>query len=96
MMNQEDRSENAKAQSSESLSHDTKKELQRSSYTRTQRLLATIRLVIMAGLIVALIVLFLTGAEPGAILAVLFCLIVIPCVLYGFRLYVDYTVRKDK
>ena len=96
MMNQEDRSENAKTQSSESLSHDTKKELQRSSYTRTQRLLATIGLVIMAGLIVALIVLFLTGAEPGAILAVLFCLIVIPCVLYGFRLYVDYTVRKDK
>ena len=96
MMNQEDRSENAKAQSSESLSHDTKKEPQRSSYTRTQRLLATIGLVIMGGLIVALIVLFLTGAEPGAILSVLFCLIVIPCVLYGFRLYVDYTVRKDK
>ncbi len=96
MMNQEDRSENAKTQSSESLSHGTKKEPQRSSYTRTQRLLATIGLVIMAGLIVALIVLFLTGAEPGAILAVLFCLIVIPCVLYGFRLYVDYTVRKDK
>lgn len=96
MMKQEERSENTKAQSSEALSHDTKKEPRRSSYTRTQRLLATIGLVIMVGLIVALIVLFLTGAEPGAILAVLFCLIVIPCVLYGFRLYVDYTVRKGK
>ena len=66
----------------------------KSSYTRGQRLLARIALVFIALLLVLLLVLLAVGASPGAILSVLFFLIVVPCVLYGFRLYIDFTRRK--
>lgn len=67
---------------------------QSSAYTPLQRVFAVLALLIIAGLLIALIGLLLTGAAPEKILAVLFCLIVIPCVLYGCQLYVRYTVQK--
>ena len=66
----------------------------KSSYTKGQRLLARIALAVIALLLVLLFVLLAVGASPGAILSVLFFLIVVPCVLYGFRLYIDFTRRK--
>ena len=66
----------------------------KSSYSKGQRILALLGLILIAVLLVALLWNSLTGGDPRVSIALLFCLIVVPCVLYGFRLYVDYTVRK--
>ena len=68
----------------------------KSSYSKGQRLIALIGLLIIALLVIALIINAILGGDPGITIALLFCLIVIPCVLYGFRLYVNYTVKKRR
>ncbi len=68
-----------------------------SSYSRLQRILAMAGLLIIALLFVLLFVLLLTGGSTGAILSVLFCLIVIPCVVYGIKLYTYFlSKRRDE
>ena len=62
----------------------------KSSYTGTQRLIARIGLLLIAALILLLIALLIIGAEPGAILSVLFLLIVVPCAIYGIKLYIGF------
>ena len=89
-----DNDNNNKMTAENMISAEDKDTVSKSSYTRGQRLLARIALVLIALLLVLLFVLLAVGASPGAILSVLFFLIVVPCVLYGFRLYKDFTRRK--
>ncbi len=76
------------------ISAEDKDTVSKSYYTRGQRLLARIALILIALLLVFLFILLAVGASPGAILSVLFLLIVVPCALYGFKLYIDFTRRK--
>ncbi|MDO4266543.1 MAG: hypothetical protein Q4C63_08820 [Eubacteriales bacterium] len=70
------------------------KEPQASGNGRLRRMLAGLMLLIIAVLFCVLIYLAATGAPPEALLSVLFCLIVIPCLLYAFKLYIDFTTKK--
>ena len=66
----------------------------KSDYSALQRLLAIAGLVVFAVLIAALIITLATNGSKQVLLTILFFLIVIPCVLYAFMLYVKHTVRK--
>lgn len=65
------------------------------SYTKIQRSVARLCLVLFVLVLLAGLFCLFTANTRGLI-AVLFCLIVVPCVFYGFKLYVDYTVRRKK
>ena len=66
------------------------------SYSALHRILAILGLVVIAGLLIALFVTLITGGSPGRLLAILFCLIVIPCVLWAFALYIRHTTGAGK
>ena len=83
-----------KAAAEDQIETEDQDNVSKSSYTKGQRLLARIALVLIALLLVLLFVLLAVGASPGAILSVLFLLIVVPCALYGFKLYINFTRRK--
>lgn len=83
-----------KAAAEDQIETEDQDNVSKSSYTKGQRLLARIALVFIALLLVLLFVLLAVGASPGAILSVLFLLIVVPCALYGFKLYINFTRRK--
>lgn len=68
----------------------------RKTPTKKQRVLACIGLIITAALIIGLITAVCVHASPGVILALLFCLIVIPCAIYGASIYIRKTVRKNE
>ena len=65
-----------------------------SSYSKTQRILAICGIVLLAFFVVMLLFTLVTGGSPEQLLFWLFGLIVIPCVLYAFTLYVKHTVKK--
>lgn len=66
----------------------------KSTYTKKQRILAIIGLIIVAALIIGLIIAVCVHASSGVILSLLFCIMVIPCAIYGASIYVKRTVRK--
>lgn len=68
----------------------------RSSYTKTERFLARLALLAFVFILTALFYTAFTGGSAGQLLALLFCLIVIPCLLFAFRLYVRYTSGKNE
>ena len=51
---------------------------------------------IIAAVFLALIVLTFTGGPENVILALLFCVIVIPVMLYGYALILKYVRNKNK
>lgn len=63
------------------------------TYTKAERLIARILLLFFAVLLLVGLFCLITANMRG-LLAVLFCLIVLPCIFYGFKLYVSYTVRR--
>lgn len=65
-------------------------------YTKKQRVFAIIGLIIMAALIIGLITAVIAHASAGVILALLFCIMIIPCAIYGASIYVKRTVKKDE
>lgn len=69
---------------------------QKSSYTPLQRGLAMAGILLIAAVVLLLIYNLLTGGPESTILGLLFCLIVLPCILYGFRMYVEHTVKKKE
>ena len=66
----------------------------RSSHTKTERVLALLALVFFAVVLLLLLFTAFTGGSAGQLLALLFCLIVVPCLLFAFRLYLRYTAKK--
>ena len=70
------------------------KQAPESSYTKGQRMLALLGAGLLAALALLLIVLLITGGSEGALLAVLFCLIVLPCVFYIIIRYAKHTTGK--
>ena len=65
-------------------------------YTKKQRILAIIGLIIMAALIIGLIAAVIAHASAGVILALLFCIMIIPCAIYGAAIYIKRTVKKNE
>lgn len=65
-------------------------------YTKKQRILAAAGLIIMAALIIGLIAAVIVHASAGVILALLFCIMIIPCAVYGASVYVKRTVKKNE
>lgn len=65
-------------------------------YTPAERRLAILGVFLIIVLLLLLIHLSFSGGSPQAILAVLFCVMIIPCIFYAFRLYVSYTVAKKE
>ena len=53
-------------------------------------------ILIIAAVFLALIVLTFTGGPENVILALLFCVIVIPVMLYGYALILKYVRNKNK
>lgn len=66
----------------------------KSGYTPLQRGLAITGILLIAALILLLIYHLLTGGPERTILGLLFCLIVLPCILYGIRIFVEHVVKK--
>jgi len=58
-----------------------------------KRILAWAGILCFAAALIALIVLTMTGASANTILAVLFCLIVLPVLFYGLSIYAK--LQKD-
>lgn len=69
---------------------------QPSSHSRAERLFARLALCAFAFILLALLYETVTGGSAEHILALLFCLIVIPCLLFAFRLYVRYTAGRHE
>lgn len=67
-----------------------------SSHTGLQRFLAWTGLLLILLLLLALFYTLITGGSTGQLLAILFCLMVIPCMLYAFQLYLRYTVQQKR
>ena len=65
-----------------------------SSYTKKQRLLAAMALLLIGIIIVALIINTFFGRDPGVTMALLFLLIVVPCALYGIRIFIERTTKR--
>ena len=61
---------------------------------KTKRILAIAGLLFFAGVFISLIIHLARNAEPGVILAHLFCLIVVPCLFYVFLLL--RRIRREK
>ena len=61
-----------------------------------KRIFAWAGVLIIAALVLALIVLTFTGGSANVIMALLFCLIVIPVMLYGYILITKFLRDKDK
>lgn len=66
----------------------------RSAYTPAQRTFAFAGLVLFIAVLAALLFTVFTGGSANTILALLFVLTVVPCILYAFRLYVNHTVKR--
>ena len=62
---------------------------------RLKRIFARITLFIIAVLLCLLLYFAFTGAPPEVLLAILFCLIVVPAVAYVF-LWITELIRKDR
>lgn len=71
---------------------DNKKE----DYTKKQRVMAAAGLAVMAALIAGLIAAAIAKAPAGVLLALLFCIMIIPCIIYGASIYVKRTVIKKE
>ena len=59
-----------------------------------RRILALLLLCVIIALFAALLYFAATGAPAETILSILFCLIVIPCLIYAFRLCVRFMSKK--
>ena len=60
-----------------------------------KRFFAWAGILIIAAVFLALIVLTFTGGPENVILALLFCVIVIPVMLYGYALILKYVRNKN-
>lgn len=69
---------------------------EKGTYTKLQRLLARIALAGIALLLLLIFWLMATGASPASLLGALFCLIVLPCLIYALNLYIRHTTGKRK
>lgn len=67
-----------------------------SSYTKAERVLAVLALLAIGIVLILLLLTVFSGGPAKQLLALLFCLIVIPCILYAFRLYLHYTTKRRK
>ena len=72
----------------------TKQELKVCKYMK--RFFAWAGILIIAAVFLALIVLTFTGGPENVILALLFCVIVIPVMLYGYALILKYVRNRNK
>lgn len=61
-----------------------------------KRVLAWAGIFVIVALFLLLIILTATGAEANAIMAVLFCLIIFPVILYGCILFYRVTKKDEK
>ena len=61
---------------------------------KVKKVLAVITLVLMAFLIIGLIVAVIRKADPGTILALLFCLMVVPCVFYAIVKFAEISRKQ--
>lgn len=61
-----------------------------------KRFFAWAGILIIAAVFLALIVLTFTGGPENVILALLFCVIVIPVMLYGYALILKYVRNRNK
>ena len=61
-----------------------------------KRIFAWAGILIIAAIFLALIVLSFTGGPENVILALLFCVIVIPVMLYGYALILKYVRNRNK
>lgn len=72
-----------------------KKENEEKSYTKKQRYAARIALALILLILTALLINAFAGGDPGVTLALLFMLIVFPCIFYGIKVYTDYIRKKN-
>jgi len=60
-----------------------------------KRVFAIIGLIFFAGVFISLIIQLIRGAALGVILAHLFCLMIIPCIIYGISILIKHTDKKE-
>lgn len=60
-----------------------------------KRILAWAGILVIAAAFIALIIATFTGASENVIMALLFCVIVIPTILYAYQMIIKVTKRKD-
>ena len=61
-----------------------------------KRFFAWVGILIIAAVFLSLIVLTFTGGSENVIMALLFCIIVIPVMLYGYALILKYVRNRNK
>ena len=61
-----------------------------------KRFFACVGILIIAAVFLSLIVLTFTGGSENVIMALLFCVIVIPVMLYGYALILKYLRGRNK
>ena len=61
-----------------------------------KRFFAWVGILIIAAVFLSLIVLTFTGGSENVIMALLFCVIVIPVMLYGYALILKYLRNRNK
>lgn len=64
--------------------------------TKLKRILAIVGIVFFAGVFISLIIQLIKGAAVGVILAHLFCLMIIPCMIYGFLILIGRHDRSEQ
>ena len=61
-----------------------------------KRILAWAGLLLFAALLISLVVLTFTGGSENAILAILFCLVVLPGMLYGYQMILRFLKKRNQ
>ena len=61
-----------------------------------RRVVAIIGIILMFGCIIATIVCAIAGAPGNVLLALLFCDIVVPCILFGYSKLVKFSKRNKE
>ena len=60
-----------------------------------KRILAWVGILLIAAVFIALVAATITGAGENVIMALLFCVIVIPTVLYAYQMILKVTKKKN-
>ena len=61
-----------------------------------KRILAWAGLLLFAALLISLVVLTFTGGSENTILAILFCLVVLPVMLYGYQMTLRFLKKRNQ
>ena len=61
-----------------------------------KRILAWAGLLLFAALLISLVVLTFTGGAENTILAILFCLVVLPVMLYGYQMILRFLKKRNQ